>query len=106
MVIPSPRLCPRVQTYLSADTRGGITEGQDGHILGPVQPGHSDLGAGGPLHHGDVILPENTNKSVSRANRQQKMATPLLGTAVSVCMCGVLKWGHSYVGSKLLWVVR
>lgn len=68
-------LPPPLSPYLSADTRGGVTEGQNGYILGSVQPGHSDLGTGGPLHHGDVILPENKDKSVSRGNGHHDLAT-------------------------------
>lgn len=51
--------------YLCADPRGGVAEGEDGHVLRPVQPGHGDLGAGGPLHHGDVVLPGNAKHSMS-----------------------------------------
>lgn len=47
--------------YLGADPRGGVAERQDGHVLGPVQPVHCHLGAGGPLHHGDVVVPADTD---------------------------------------------
>lgn len=46
--------------YLCADPSGGVAEGEDGHVLRPAQPVDGHLGAGGPLHHGDVVLPENT----------------------------------------------
>lgn len=52
----------RLIPYLRADTRGGIAQRQDGDVLGSVQPVHCNLGAGGPLHHGYVIVPENTEK--------------------------------------------
>lgn len=52
----------RLIPYLRADTRGGIAQRQDGDVLGSVQPVHCHLGAGGPLHHGYVIVPENTEK--------------------------------------------
>lgn len=48
-------------SYLGADPRGGIAERQDGHVLGPVQPVHCHLGAGGPFHHGDVVVPASTD---------------------------------------------
>lgn len=97
---------PPLSPYLSADTCGGITEGQDGHVLGPVQPGHRDLGAGRPLHHGDVILPEDTNKGVSRGNGHQGLGhTPLLDSAASEHRCGVLERGHprTHVGPSSSW---
>lgn len=47
--------------YLGADPCGGIAERQDGHVLGPVQPVHCHLGAGGPFHHGDVVVSANTD---------------------------------------------
>lgn len=53
--------CCANPSYLGADPRGGITECQDGHVLGPVQPVHCHLGAGGPFHHGDVVVPANTH---------------------------------------------
>lgn len=57
-------MLPAVQSapppYLGADPGGGIAEGEDGHVLRPAQPVHGDLGAGGPLDHGDVVLPEST----------------------------------------------
>ena len=51
----APAACPA--PYLGADPRGGVAEGEDGHVLRPAQPVHGDLGAGGPLDHGDVVLP-------------------------------------------------
>lgn len=48
-------------SYLGANPRGGVAERQDGHVLGPVQPVHCHLGAGGPFHHGDVVVPANTD---------------------------------------------
>lgn len=48
-------------SYLGADPGGGVAERQDGHVLGPVQPVHCHLGAGGPLHHGDVVVPADTD---------------------------------------------
>ena len=43
--------------YLGADPSGGLTRREDGDVLGPVQPVDGQLGGGGPLHHGDVVLP-------------------------------------------------
>jgi hypothetical protein len=54
---PQPR-----PPYLSADPCGGVAEGQDGHVLRPVQPGDRDFGTGGPLHHGDIIFSGNTQQ--------------------------------------------
>lgn len=41
---------------LGADSGGGFTQGEDGVVLRSVQPVDRQFGAGGPLHHGDVIL--------------------------------------------------
>jgi len=49
-------------SYLCADSRGGIAESQDRHVLGPVQPVYCHLGAGCPLHHGYVVVPANPDK--------------------------------------------
>lgn len=46
----------QIQAYLSADTRCGHTEGQDGDILGSVQPVYSQFRACGPLHHRHIVL--------------------------------------------------
>lgn len=48
-------------SYLCADSRGGIAERQDGHVLRPVQPVYCHLGAGCPFHHGYVVVPANTD---------------------------------------------
>lgn len=55
--LSSLSLSPTPDSYLSADSSGGIAEGEDGYVLCPAQPVHSNLGASGPLHHGDVVLP-------------------------------------------------
>lgn len=43
--------------HLDADSGCSFTQRQDGVVLTPVQPGDGQFGAGGPFHHGDVILP-------------------------------------------------
>lgn len=53
-------------SYLCADSRGGIAQRQDRHVLGPVQPVYCHLGAGCPFHHGYVVVPANTD--VQKAN--------------------------------------
>lgn len=46
----------KTQTYLGADTCCGHTEGQDGDILGSVQPVYSQFGTCGPLHHSHIVF--------------------------------------------------
>lgn len=43
--------------HLDADSSRSFTQRQDGVVLTSVQPGDGQFGAGGPVHHGDVILP-------------------------------------------------
>lgn len=43
--------------HLNADPSCSLTQCQDGVVLGSVQPVDSQLGAGGPFHHGDIIFP-------------------------------------------------
>lgn len=47
--------------YLCADSRGGVAQRQDRHVLGPVQPVYCHLGAGCPFHHGYIVVPANTD---------------------------------------------
>ena len=48
--------------HLDAGTCGGLTHGEDGDVLGSVQPPHTRLGLTDPLHHGNVVLPLTTHK--------------------------------------------
>lgn len=43
--------------HLDADSSCSFTQRQDGVVLTSVQPGDGQFCAGGPFHHGDVILP-------------------------------------------------
>lgn len=45
-----------LQPHLGADSCGGLTQGQNGNVLGSVQPVDGQFGAGSPLHHGHVVL--------------------------------------------------
>lgn len=45
-----------LQPHLGADSCGGLAQGQNGDVLGSVQPVDGQFGAGGPLHHGHVVL--------------------------------------------------
>lgn len=48
-------------SHLNTDSSRSLAQCQDGVVLGSVQPVDSQFGAGGPFHHGDIILPpENT----------------------------------------------
>lgn len=42
--------------HLDADSSRGLAQCQNGVVLGSVQPVDSQFSAGGPFHHGDVIL--------------------------------------------------
>lgn len=48
--------------YLDTDSSCGLTQCQDGVVLGSVQPVDSQFGAGGPFHHGDIIFPPETTR--------------------------------------------
>lgn len=43
--------------HLDAHSSRGLAQRQDRVVLGSVQPVDSQFSAGGPFHHGDVILP-------------------------------------------------
>ena len=73
-MLPAVQLAP--PPYLGADPGGGIAEGEDGHVLSPAQPVHGDLGAGGPLDHGDVVLPESARCTVSGDQGPRRPETP------------------------------
>lgn len=47
----------KTQAYLGADARCGHTEGQDGDILGSVQPVYCQFRTCGPLHHSHIVFP-------------------------------------------------
>lgn len=49
------------QTHRDARTRGGVTHGQHGEVLGPVQPPDRGLGLTDPLHHGHIMLARETS---------------------------------------------
>lgn len=44
-------------SHLNTDSSRSLAQCQDGVVLGSVQPVDSQFGAGGPFHHGDIILP-------------------------------------------------
>lgn len=52
--------------HLDADTRGCLTQCQNGVVLGSVQPVDSQFGACGPFHHGDVIFPPEEKKNPNK----------------------------------------
>lgn len=51
----------QAQTHRDACTGGGVTHGQHGEVLGPVQPSDGGLGLTDPLHHGHIMLPTQTS---------------------------------------------
>lgn len=51
----------QAQAYRNACTGGGVTHGQHGEVLGPVQPSDRGLGLTDPLHHGHIMLPMQTS---------------------------------------------
>lgn len=57
-----------LQPHLGADSRGGLAQGQNGDVLRSVQPVNGQFGAGGPFHHGHIVLaskaqrPDHTKK--------------------------------------------
>lgn len=56
-------VCRRL--HLNADPRRGLAQRQDGVVLASVQPVDSQLRAGGPFHHRDVIFPPGKPQSES-----------------------------------------
>ena len=68
----SRTLCRRL--HLNADSSGSLTQSQDGVVLASVQPVDSQFSAGGPFHHGDIILPPGKQESEN--------ACPALTTSV------------------------
>lgn len=51
----------QAQTHRDACTGGGVTHGQHGEVLGPVQPPDRGLGLTDPPHHGHIMLPTQTS---------------------------------------------
>ena len=51
--------------HLNADSRGSFTQSENGIVLTSVQPVDCQLGAGGPLHHGNVIFPPENHKCIT-----------------------------------------
>ena len=58
--------------HLNADSSRSLAKCQDRVVLGSVQPVNSQFGAGGPFHHGNIIIPpgkpEGGNKSLRLTN--------------------------------------
>lgn len=48
-------------THRDAGSGGGVTHGQDGDVLGPVQPPDRRLGLADPPHHGHIMFPVEKN---------------------------------------------
>lgn len=46
-----------MRTDRDAGSGGGVAHGQDGDVLGPVQPPHCGPGLTDPPHHGHVVFP-------------------------------------------------
>lgn len=49
--------------HLDAHSSRRLAQRQDRVVLGSVQPVDSQFGAGGPFHHGDIILPPENTRS-------------------------------------------
>lgn len=48
--------------HLNTDSSCCLTQCQDRVVLGSVQPVDSQFGAGGPFHHGDIIVSPGKSK--------------------------------------------
>lgn len=61
------------QVYLCADPRCGLTQSQYRDVLGSVQPVDGQFGAGGPLHHGHVVLTDkqSSDTTINPSAKQQ-----------------------------------
>lgn len=66
--------------HLDADSGGSLAQRQDGVVLGSVQPVDSQFSAGGPFHHGDIILPPGRE-----ARRLTISARKLQGKNMNCC---------------------
>lgn len=94
--------------HLNADPSCSLTQCQDGVVLGSVQPVDSQLGAGGPFHHGDIIFPpgkpegENTSppRTTSVSTTLRKCSRAILGARYFIPMRHCWAVTHPIRGSS------
>lgn len=72
-----------MQTHRDTRPGGGVTHGQHGEVLGPVQPPHRGLGLTDPLHHGHVMLPAETSTGAITAKLRTFTLARSFGETVS-----------------------
>lgn len=69
-------------THRDTSSSGGVTHGQDGDVLGPVQPPDRCPGLADPLHHGHIMFPV---KSI--------IITVIISSSVILCtLSGMMDW--------------
>lgn len=96
--------------HLDADSSRGLAQCQNGVVLGSVQPVDSQFSAGGPFHHGDVILTpgkhtkwlNNTDKTLGEKNNLLLLLTSMFVACYWILTASDCKGHHS----PYPWVIR